>query len=165
MISDPKLIECAKRCNYRIVYLLHPILSPQIGDYDVNENVEILAGAGDLSYEKILTEASLMVTDYSGIQFDFAYMRKPIVYYHCDNLPPQYDEGGLDYGKESIGMVCKTHEQVVDGICKYMENECKLEQEYIDRINKFFYFDDLNNCERVYQEAVKYRKRYIKGEV
>ena len=106
-----------------------------------------------------------MVTDYSGIQFDFAYMRKPIVYYHCDNLPPQYDEGGLDYGKESIGMVCKTHEQVVDGICKYMENECKLEQEYIDRINKFFYFDDLNNCERVYQEAVKYRKRYIKGEV
>ena len=165
LISDPKLIECAKRCNYRIVYLLHPILSPQIGDYDVNENVEILAGAGDLSYEKILTEASLMVTDYSGIQFDFAYMRKPIVYYHCDNLPPQYDEGGLDYGKESIGMVCKTHEQVVDGICKYMENECKLEQEYIDRINKFFYFDDLNNCERVYQEAVKYRKRYIKGEV
>lgn len=165
LISDPKLIETAKRCNYRIVYLLHPILSPQIGDYDVNENVEILAGAGDLSYEKILTEASLMVTDYSGIQFDFAYMRKPIVYYHCDNLPPQYDEGGLDYEKESIGMVCKTHEQVVDGICKYMENECKLEQEYIDRINKFFYYDDLNNCERVYQEAVKYRKKYIKGEV
>ena len=34
-----------------------------------------------ISYEDLLTESSLMVTDYSGVQFDFAYMKKPIIYY------------------------------------------------------------------------------------
>lgn len=159
LINDERLIECAKRCGYRLIYLLHPILSPQIDDFDRNDYVEILAGANnDLNYEKILTESSLMVTDYSGVQFDFAYMRKPIVYYHPDTLPPQYDAGGLDYDTMSFGPVCKNHEQIVDQLCAYMEKDCKLEQVYIDRANHFFAFDDHNNCKRVFEAAMEYLK-------
>ena len=50
-----------------------------------------------MSYEKILRESDLMITDYSGVQFDFAYMHKPVIYFHPDELPPSYDEGAYKY--------------------------------------------------------------------
>ena len=152
LINDKKLIECAKKNGYGITYLLHPAMSPQLEDFTQNGFVEIVPAAGDMSYEKILTEASLMVTDYSGVQFDFAYMRKPIVYYHPDTLPPHYESGGIDYPTQGFGPIITNHEDVVDEICKYMENSCKTEPEYIDRANDFFEFDDFNNAKRIYEE-------------
>lgn len=152
LINDERLIECAKKNGYGITYLLHPAMSPQIEDFEQNGFVEIVAASGDMSYEKILTEASLMVTDYSGVQFDFAYMRKPIVYYHPDTLPPHYESGGIDYPTQGFGPIITNHEDVVAEICKYMENACKTEPEYIDRANDFFEFDDFNNSKRIYEE-------------
>jgi CDP-glycerol glycerophosphotransferase (TagB/SpsB family) len=156
LINDKKLIEHAKEFNYKLIYLIHPILSPQIKDFDTNEYVQIIPGAGNVSYEKMLSEASLMLTDHSGIQFDFAYMRKPLVYYHPDSLPPQYEEGGLKYETMGFGPVCKNHEQVVDALCKYMAKDCVMHEEYKERVEKFFAFNDHKNCERIYEAAVSY---------
>lgn len=156
LINDEKLISYAKKYNYKLIYLIHPILSPQLKDFTTNDYVEIIPGAGSVSYEKILSEASLMLTDHSGVQFDFAYMRKPLVYYHPDTLPPQYDEGGLKYEINGFGPVCKNHEQVVDALCDYMANQCVIKEEYKQRVEKFFQYDDHKNCERVYEAAVKY---------
>lgn len=152
LINDKRLIECAKKTGYGITYLLHPAMSPQIEDFEQNGFVEIVAASGDMSYEKILTEASLMVTDYSGVQFDFAYMRKPIVYYHPDTLPPHYESGGIDYPTQGFGPIITNHDAVVSEICKYMENSCKTEPEYIRRANDFFEYDDFNNAKRIYEE-------------
>ena len=80
-------------------------------DYTPDPYVEVISSVGDMSYEKILTESSLMVTDYSGVQFDFAYMRKCLIYYHPDQLPPHYDEGGLIYSTMGFGPICTNHEQ------------------------------------------------------
>lgn len=155
LINDKRLIECAKRCGYRLIYLIHPILSPQINDFDRNDYVEIMGGAsGSVNYEKMLSESSLMVTDHSGIQYDFAFMKKPLVYYHPDALPAQYEAKTMDYETMGFGPVCKDHEAVVDEICSHMENECRLRDEYARRIDDFFAYTDRNNCKRVYEALV-----------
>ena len=159
LINDPKLIECAQRTGYKLIYLIHPILSPQLKDFDKNDVVDIVPGS-KVNYEKILVESALMLTDHSGIMYDFAYQRKPLVYYHPDELPPQYAEGGLDYETMGFGPICKTHDQIVDELCKFMENDCKLDPKYAERIEDFFEFDDQNNCERVYQAALDFEKKY-----
>ena len=161
LINDSELIQCAKETGYRLVYLLHPILSPQIDDFTRNDYVEILAGAGaSLNYETILSEASLMITDYSGIQYDFSFMRKPIVYYHPDTLPPQYDAKTMDFEEMGVGPVCKNHEECVKAICDYMRNGCKNGDFYESRVDSFFAFTDHKNCERVYEETRKYERRF-----
>lgn len=157
LINDKRLIECAKKTNYKLIYLIHPILSPQVDDFDKNEFVEIDPGI-NVNYEKILKESSLMVTDYSGIQFDFAYMRRPLIYYHPDELPPQYDAGNLDYNTMGFGPVCKTNDEVVEALCHFMEQDCRLDELYRERIEEFFPFDDQNNCQRVYEAAIAYQK-------
>ena len=129
-------------------------MSAQLEDFDQNDYVQLIPATGDMSYEKILTEASLMVTDYSGVQFDFAYQRKPLVYYHPDALPPHYEEGGLIYDTMGFGPICKNNNEIVETLCQYMESGCKMQPEYIKRADDFFAFNDFNNCERIYR-AVK----------
>jgi hypothetical protein len=156
LINDRELISCAKEHGYRIIFLLHPAMSAQMEDYDRNEFVELIQATGDMSYEKILTESSLMVTDYSGVQFDFAYQRKPLIYYHPDELPPHYEEGGLNYSTMGFGPICTNHAQIVGMLCAYMRDGCKMQDEYIRRADSFFAYDDFNNTERIYQEILKF---------
>ncbi|WP_421594745.1 CDP-glycerol glycerophosphotransferase family protein, partial [Shinella sp. M27] len=119
--------------------------------------VEIIS-ALDVDYEKILTESSLMITDYSGVQFDFAYMRKPVVYYHPDELPPHYKEGGFFYDTMGFGEICTKHEEIVALICEYMENDCAIKPLYADRQNDFFAFNDLNSCKRIYDDMLEFQR-------
>lgn len=160
LINDSILIDCAKKTGYRIVYLLHPAASSQADDFDKNDYVDIIPAASDMNYEKILTESSLMVTDYSGVQFDFAYMRKPLLYYHPETLPPHYDESdAYVYERDAFGPIITTHDKLVEQLCEYMNDNCETKQEYIDRANKFFAFDDYNNCERIYKEILGFLNR------
>lgn len=156
LINDEKLINKAKEKNYKIIYLLHPAISAQKDDFTPNEFVELMAATDNMNYEDILTRSSLMVTDYSGVQFDFAYMRKVLVYYHPDELPPHYEAGGLKYDTMGFGPICKNNQQIVDTLCKYMDNDCVTEEKYKKRADDFFAFDDHNNCERIYNEVKKY---------
>lgn len=157
LINDGRLIECAKKHHYQIVYLIHPTLSSQINDFDRNEYVDIVAAAGDMSYEKILTESSLMVTDYSGVQFDFAYMRKPVLYYHPASLPPHYTESiAFSYDKMGFGPIIDSHEALVSQICDYMEHNCEIKDFYRKRADEFFAFNDTNNCMRITDAVMNY---------
>lgn len=157
LINDPKLIETAKRYGYRLIYLLHPAASAQLEDFDQNDYVELIPAAGDMNYEKILTESSLMVTDYSGVQFDFAYMRKPVLYYHPSELPPHYDESSAYvYERDAAGPIIDNHEEMVDQLCDYMKNQCRMKPEYVKRADQFFAYSDMGNRERIYQAILNF---------
>jgi CDP-glycerol glycerophosphotransferase (TagB/SpsB family) len=99
-----------------------------------------------------------MVTDYSGVQFDFAYMRKPVVYYHPDELPPHYGDGGMNYETMGFGPICTGHEQVVNELCEAMERQCANTPEYIKRADDFFAYDDHNSCQRIYEAVRDWQK-------
>ena len=165
LINDQKLIETAKRTGYKIKYLLHPILSAQAKDYTPDPYVEVIPSVGDMSYEKILTESSLMVTDYSGVQFDFVYMKKPLVYFHPNELPAHYDDGGFFYDTMGFGEICTTSAQLVDTLCEYMENGCQMKPEYIARVDDFYHYDDHNNCQRIYDEIMKFQQQVDKDKL
>lgn len=158
LINDERLIKCAKEYGYMITYLIHPTLTSQINDFDRNDYVNIYSVTEDQSYEKILTESSLMVTDYSGVQYDFAYMRKPLIYFHPDELPPHYGAGGINYETEGFGPIIKDIDSLVDALIMNMKNNCVNSEEYIKRADKFFIYNDFNSCKRIYDETIKYYK-------
>lgn len=157
LINNKKLINVAKENGYKIIYLLHPCTSSQINDYDKNENVELIAATDNMNYEDILTKSSLMITDYSGVQFDFAYMYKPIIYFHPDELPPSHDEGEYKYETMALGEIVKTNDELVEALCGYMKNKCKIKDKYRERVDKFFKYHDYNNCKRIYDTIMNFR--------
>lgn len=95
---------------------------------------------------------------------DFAYLRKPVVYCLFDDDTFMagahvYVKGYFDYERDGFGEVEYDLESTVDRIIEYMENDCKLKDKYRERIDKFFAFNDQNNCQRVYEEIIKLDKR------
>ena len=161
LINDPRLIEAAKKYGYRIKYVLHPIVSAQVDDFDKNDYVDIIPAVGDMSYETMFRESSLMVTDFSGIQFDFAYMRKPLVYLHHKDIPQHYEEGTFFYDTMAFGEIAHDNNELIDLLCEYMESGCKMKEEYVRRADDFFYYNDHNNCKRIYDTMIDYQEKKI----
>lgn len=152
LINDQRLLAAAEQNGYKIVFLIHPTLSSQVDDYDKNDYTSIIPAVSEVSYEKMLTESSLMVTDYSGIQFDFAYMKKPILYYHPNELPPQYEEGIYKYDTMGFGPIVEEYDRLIESLCEMIKNGCIMERKYLDRVEDFFQYTDHSNCERIVKE-------------
>ena len=161
LINDERLINAAEKYGYRIKYVLHPIVSAQVDDFDKNDFVDIIPAVGDMSYEDMFCESSLMVTDFSGIQFDFAYMRKPLVYLHHKDIPQHYEEGTFHYDTMAFGEICHDNDELINTLIEYMQNDCKMKPEYVKRADDFFYYRDHNNCERIYKEMIDYQEKYV----
>jgi len=157
-VEHEKLGETARQMGYQIVYLLHPVISAQKKDFRPAQGVEILS-ALEADYEELLTQSSLMVTDYSGVQFDFAYMRKPVVYFHPPALPPHYEEGGFFYETQGFGEICTGIDELAETLCNYMRDGCRLKDFYRRRQDDFFAYQDFESCKRIYEDARSYQER------
>lgn len=159
LINNEKLLGAAKQKGKRIIFLLHPTLAEQKEDFDAVNNetdiVSVLKSTSDVSYETLMRQADIMITDYSGIQYDFAYMKKPVIYYHPETLPPHYDSRVFDYEKDGLGPVIDNESDLVDTIEEYIENSCAMDPKYIDRVDKFFTHHDHANCKRIYDFLIK----------
>ena len=98
-------------------------------------------------------QASLLITDYSSIFFDFAFIRKPVIYTHFDYEKYRkiyYNKGffDFDYNLDWFGPVRKDIGCTINEIIFEMEHNCMIRQKYLTRIDKFFAFSDQNNSER-----------------
>jgi CDP-glycerol glycerophosphotransferase (TagB/SpsB family) len=97
-----------------------------------------------------------MVTDFSGVQYDFAYMGKPVVYFHPDEIPSQYGHGAMDYQTMGFGEVATTVDALVELLCGYMRRDCEIAEVYRSRIETFFEYRDDRNCARILSDLVGY---------
>lgn len=152
LLNDPELNICAERNGYKIFFMPHPNIMSCIGRFTKSPNVEF--GSLATKYRDVFAKSSLVVTDYSSTVFDFAYLRKPVVYCHFDKKKffssHTYTEGYFDYERDGFGEVEYTLKGTVDRIIEYMEKDCILKEKYSKRISDFFAFNDRNNCKRVY---------------
>ena len=108
-----------------------------------------------IDYQKEFKENALLITDYSSVAYDFAFLQKPVIYTQSDRKAffagQMYDEGYWDYDSMGFGPVCKDYESTVNAIIAQVEAGCVLEDVYKKRIEAFYYAFDRNNCQRVFE--------------
>ncbi len=159
VFSERRLYEAAEKYHYEIQLMLHPAMPRECLKYfHCDDRIKIL-GKGT-RYKELYANSKLVITDYSSAVFDFAYLRKPVLYYQYDIADFYsgrhiFDKGYFDYERDGFGEVEYTPEALVDRIIEYMQNGCRLKEIYRDRIEKTFPYNDRNNCRRVYEEIVK----------
>ena len=157
LINDERLIKCASENGYRIKFMPHPRVITYIDKFKHNELIEFC----DITtkYRDIFSQSSLVLTDYSSVAFDFAYLRKPVLYAQFDKEEffegQVYDQGYFDYERDGFGEVEYDLESTVNRLIAYMEAGCQLKDKYRKRIDKFFAFNDTKNCERIYKEIIR----------
>ena len=151
LINNERLIEKARENNYEIIFRPHPKVYAYIDLFDRNDYVKI--DYDKERYQTLFNNGSLMITDYSSVSFDFAYLYKPVLYYqYGDDYHFDIEDSYFDYETMGFGEVVKTEEELVDLTIKYIEKNCELDEEYAKRISDFFIFTDKNNCKRVHDK-------------
>ncbi len=155
LLTDPKLIAVAERLNYTIYFHPHPIMAPYIGLFAPDDSIRITDGK--TSYRDIFAKSALIVTDYSSVAFDFAYLEKPVIYTQFDREEVfsgmhTFKKGYFDYEKDGFGPVTTVIDETVDRIIEYMETGCRMEDIYSGRAKGFFAFHDKENCRRIYEK-------------
>lgn len=164
LLTSERLMAAAKEYGYRIQFLPHPILFPHRERFEVNPEIKVL-GYGT-SFKEVYAKSALMLTDYSSLVFDFAYLKKPIVYTlfdYYDQSNAYVSDGYYDHERDGLGDVTYTLEDTVDCLIEYMKNDCKLKDKYLERIEKFYAFKDRNNAERVYEAVLALEAREFFG--
>lgn len=162
LLNSKKLSDALEKYGYTLAFMPHPNLQPYLEYFAGNDKVEFLGQ--ETNYRDIYAHSNLLITDYSSAVFDFAYMRKPVLYCHFDSEEffgggHSYEKGYFDYERDGFGEVEYTVESTVDRIIEYMENDCKVKDKYLERIDNFFAFNDKNNCQRIYEAMISKRTK------
>lgn len=113
-----------------------------------------ICNADNYTVQQLLNESVFLLTDYSSVAFDMAYMGRPVCYYQFDYeeyRKGQHPEGYYSYERQGFGPVCLEEEKVINEILNAIRRDFKVEQIYEQRQKAFFSLRDKKNCERIYK--------------
>ena len=158
LLSNKRLLEYLRKSDIKVVFYLHYSLQSFTKVFKEFENeIVIIADRRYYDVQDLLIKSAILVTDYSSVFFDFAYMGKPEVFFQFDEneyRAGHYKKGYFDYRIDGFGPVYKNVEDVVDYLIKILEENCTTDPIYLDRINQFFSIRDNHNCERTYNAII-----------
>lgn len=158
LFSNERLLKFAEKNNLELVYFPHNQMQPFIDEFKKACPRIVCAKATEYDVQDALRDSAFLITDYSSIFFDFAYMKKPMVYFQFDYeeyLERHYNKGYFDFFRDGFGPVCKTVDAVVDCLIESFEKNFEMDEIYQKRVDDFYTFRDSDNCKRNYEEIEK----------
>ena len=155
LLTNSELIEFLEFQGYTMIFKPHHNLITHLHLFERHPLVEFDYGSSNgngRTYDEIFNHSSLLITDYSSAVFDFAYIKKPILYYHgVEDYHFDIENSFFDYEKMGFGEIAKSPEGLVNLIMNYVNCNCVMKDKYKKRVDDFFEYHDKNNCKRVYE--------------
>ena len=162
LINDERLLKVMKDRGCTGLLCMHPMHSEQWKDFDGNEVFKVNEGLVD--YQKEFVSGALLLTDYSSVAFDFAYLHKPVIYTQFDKeefyKKHTYNEGYFDYERDGFGPVCYDKDSAVKSIISAIENGFRCDEKYLKRVDEFYPYHDAHCCRRVYEAIRDLKLKY-----
>ena len=112
---------------------------------------------------KMKNRASMLITDYSSMCFEFMLQNKPVVFYRFDEAEFNDSENdrinaeNLNDLNTYIFNVYNDENKVITALKKYMKNDFAEEKQNTVKANKFFYHKR-NICKRFYQYLIRHQE-------
>lgn len=113
-----------------------------------------IAALGEADVQTLLMESAVLVADFSSVQFDFATLQKPIVYYQFDEAAywgTHHHKGYFDYRTDGFGPVAATQTALWAAIEEALGQNGRPSPLYAARAARMFGPLDANNCARNYR--------------
>lgn len=150
-LQSDKLPKILEKNDIYVVFHLHRKMQKYM-QYFKSVSDRIIISDSNLNF--LIRDASMLVTDYSSIAMDFAYMEKPIIYYQFDYLKfrkNHLSEGYFDYQKDGFGIISSDLTFINNEIERLSINDFKIDEKYKSRADEFFDLKDTDNCKRTYE--------------
>ena len=144
-LTDGKFETLLKKYGKRAIFYPHRNMQAYLSYFKIDSDVISVADWCEYDVQKLLKQAALLITDFSSVFFDFAYMCKPVIFYQFDEKEfreRQYQQGYFDYHNTPLGDFAdneinlliateqrlhgglqKTDEKIIEGIFGYRDNK------------------------------------------
>lgn len=156
-LNSKTLHNLLEKHNKTLVFYPHYNMQQFLSYFNINSTRIIVANKANYDVQQLLMESELLITDYSSVFTDFAYMKKPVVFYQFDHhefSKKQYHKGYFNYKTSKLAKWSDNVEDTFKNLQTAFENDCKIDDEAMAEIESFFKLYDNKNCQRNYN-AIK----------
>lgn len=150
-LNDPEFSALLEKTGKHAVFCVHRNVSRfETCFTEPSARIEVRHW-NEVSVPDLLKRAAVLVTDFSSVYMDFAFMKKPVVYYQFDreafrkgHLPSGY----FDFERDGFGPIAETVPDAIDALSGVIERNCCMAAEYEERVDRFFTLRDSGSSER-----------------
>lgn len=158
LLNNKLLDVILEKNDVRLIFYPHHEIQGFLNAFSTASSNIVIADEKDYDVQQLLKESALLITDYSSVAFDVAYMRKPVIYYQFDTdmyFKKHYPKGYFEYERDGFGPVIRDEKELVEAIHATVFNGLVNDKKYLSRAKRFFPLFDRNNCERNYQAIME----------
>ena len=152
LLGSEQLAEVLERRDLRLLVVPHYNLAAELGSFRPGSPRIEMLDARTADIPALLRSCDLLVTDWSSVHFDVAYVGAPVVYAQFDREQFAAGHGAgswFDARTDGFGPVVEDVESVVGEIDRYAGRAFEREPEFADRVSRIFAFRDRGSCERL----------------
>lgn len=162
LLDSPELHRWLDENDAELAFLGHVRIAGQSGIFHTRHPRVRLVEFGAEPVNVLLMKAALLVTDYSSVAWDFAYMGKQVHFFRFD-LPKYLAVHGsyVDLEKPDFGVVHKDLGQLITALTSTeLIDDPKTVEDRRAAMSRAFAYSDKNNSERVYQAILEHQHRW-----
>lgn len=160
LLSSPRMHAMLEKYDYELMFYPHIEMQKFIDCFASQGRVTIKSFK-DCTVQELLINSDVLITDFSSVLFDYAYMEKPMIFYQFDEAEfrkQHYSEGYFKYTDDAFGEVVYDEDALLDELEKILAGGAVTEEKYQNRIDAFFTIRDTNNSERNFRAIEKLLK-------
>ncbi|MGN6251187.1 MAG: bifunctional glycosyltransferase/CDP-glycerol:glycerophosphate glycerophosphotransferase [Marmoricola sp.] len=152
-LGSPELRAAAGRHGVRVGFMPHPNLQPLLAHLELPDHVQRLTYTGDV--QSVFARARALVTDFSSVAFNAAWLDRPVVYFQFDEDTVlgggHVGRGGyFDYRRDGFGPVTTTASDAVRATVEALDHGPTPSAPYAERIVATFPDREGSCCARVF---------------
>lgn len=152
-LASDKLRRFAEKHNLSVAFMPHPNMRPYLDDFELPEHVNLYSYL-DTDVQSLLVRGAVLITDYSSIAFDGAYIGTPIVYYQFDQAEffsgnHVFRQGSWRYDSQGLGPIVSNQVELFASLDEIAQNQFKFTKFYMKRVSSTFSHPDAESCKRV----------------
>ena len=158
VLQSPALRNLVEEYGLRLAFCPHAAVAPFAEAFAPPDYVEVIDQLAAPSLHPLFARTALLVTDYSSVAFEIAYIERPVIYYQFD--AKQFYEGGhlgfagyFDFAKDGFGPVCNTEDTLLSSVKAALSgNE---HSRFAERRRTTFPYRDGQCCRRTYESILE----------
>lgn len=153
LLHSSELRRVVAKHGYEVVFFPHANLEAYVNGLEVPPYIRVMRPGSIGSIQELFLSSSVLITDYSSVAFEMAYLKKPVLYYQFDrgavfNGAHSYRKGYFDYETDGFGPVCVELEPLLAELERAIDPAQGLDERYRERMERTFPFRDGKCCER-----------------
>lgn len=161
LLNAPDLRSLAEEYGLEIIFVPHSNMKGLLNAKQLAGPYIQIADLETADLQELMKSSEMIITDYSSVFFDMAYMKKPVIFYQFDEekfRKYHYEEGWFNYHNSKLGIVSTNVTEVTEALDREIRANYQVDDAFLEEHRRIFQKYDRNNSQRIYEAILRLRE-------